>query len=149
LVVALTTLYRAGARPPYIELPEDTDSNGLVPGDTRAAAGYTDAAARLRSVLDDPTFSWETWSWDLTPPYVEYERWEIISDLSNDLAEIYEDLLDYCAQLSRPERAVEARWEVRFNFWGHTSDHIVNALRLLHPEAGAGGSGPPPRDVAG
>ena len=97
-------------------------------------------------MLDDAAFGWETWSWDLIPPYVEYERSEIISELSNDLAEIYEDVRNYLAGLSRPEHAAEARWEVRFGFWGHTGDHIVNALRLLHPEAGAGGHGPPEQE---
>lgn len=149
LAVALTTLYRTGARLPSIELPDDANSKrrGLVPGDSSSTAGYADADQNLLSVLDDPMFSWETWSWDLIPPYVEYERWEIVLELSNDLGEIYEDLLDYRAQLSRVDRAVEARWHVRFGFWSHTSDHIVNALRLLHPQAAAGGWGPS-RDTA-
>jgi hypothetical protein len=63
-----------------------------------------------------------------------FDRGFLLTHLSDDLSDIYNDLLvplrwwDRCDDAARSQ----ALWQWKFNITGHCGDHLVDALRPIH-----------------
>ena len=126
LAIALADLYSAAGRLPA----GDVTSDDLLP--SGKVKGHDPA---LRRVLGADDFSWDSIDWEFYGEWLgePYERWKFVLDLANDLDEACRDVQRDIALLRKHGPTDDALWQVRFGFWTHTSDHVVGALRLIHP----------------
>ena len=139
LAIALADLYSAAGRLPA----GDASGEGLL-----SAGKVTGHLHALLRVLEADDFLWDTVDWEFYGPWLDepYERWKLVTDLANDLDEACGDLQSAVAVLRKHGTRDDALWQVRMEFWSHTSDHVVSALRLLHPYLSSqlGGPAAPP-----
>jgi len=137
----LADLYSAAGRLPSPELDSEDD----IPGDEVGTGRFFEALSEIKTVLE------ESYSWDVIDleyhmlPRAEFdEPWKIVLDLANHLAETYHDVRDQIGKLAHLERLGDATWDVRNEFWSHTCNHVMGALKLLAAYlADDGGPRPP------
>jgi Domain of unknown function (DUF5063) len=117
--VLLPQIYAAGIQLPDVELPEEdfafeSRTFDSPMGRIGALLGKYDQYAEVF----DPIF----------------DREFLLTHLSDDLSDIYGDLLDPMEIYDRggDEHVVEATWRWKFYLRGHCGDHLVDALRPIH-----------------
>lgn len=108
----LLVLYRAGARLPDLEPPDDDVPRVEVP-DPAPWSGFD----RFEHY------------WEYFDPYVEADQ--VVGSLSDDLLDVHRDVTCGLA-LWDNDLPLAAIWEWRFHFEHHWGDHAIDALRALH-----------------
>jgi hypothetical protein len=109
--------------------PDKGDSDRELPshdGDRRTTDQYFALARSLGALLGQHDAYREVFN-----PYDPPTEPEVVGTLSDDIADIYRDLLSGLAHWQRGETG-EALWEWRFNFTIHWGEHLTGALRALH-----------------
>ncbi len=81
-------------------------------------------SSRIASYLSDVDEYWEVFD-----PYKRTDP--LAGRLSDDLADIYQDVRRGLDLLQDGGPLNEALWVWRFDFWNHWSDHAADALRAL------------------
>ena len=88
------------------------------------SAAYENSAAALTSVLKEQDVYHSVFD-----PYAHEDDSEIL--LSNDLAEIYEDLREGLGLRDSDEDPDEIEWNQWFAFWNHWGNHASDAVKTL------------------
>jgi hypothetical protein len=140
LAIALADLYSAAVRLPS----PDVTSDELLSG---GPEGSMDAT--LERVFGGDDFSWDSVDWEYYGEWLAepYERWKVVSELANDVDEAFMDANDHIAMLKTTGSSDDATWQVRFEFWSHTSDHVIGAMRLFQAYLSSMGGPIPPPDT--
>jgi hypothetical protein len=110
----LPRIYAAGLDLPDLYADRDIEETSLVSSPMSALLTLLGAVDRYFEVFDPV-----------------YDREAIAASLSDDLADIYLDLVRPLRQFDAGLQS-EAVWQWRFNVRGHCGDHIVDALRAIH-----------------
>lgn len=119
----LPRLYAAGATLPNVAVSEDDHYE-----ETFTRAEWTLLHESLKSVLGESDLYWTT------PASDEEDREMLAGSLTDDLADIYRDLMSGLRQLERGVPESEVVWEWRFGLWTHWGNHAVEALRAVHAQ---------------
>lgn len=127
-----------------IRLPSPDPTSDELLGGTKEIS--RDAA--LNRVLGGDVFNWDSIDWEYHEEWLgePYERWKLVLQLANDLDEAYMDAREHIAMLESTERSGDAVWQVREEFWTHTSNHVIRALRPIHAYLADGGGPEAPHD---
>jgi hypothetical protein len=131
LVRVLPVLYEAALR-----LPSPDVESAELPEAALTHEQWKEVVDRLRVVLGDADRYWTI------VPFGEDGREVLAGSLADDLADIYRDVKEGLDLAAAGESENEVVWEWRFGFWTHWGRHAVEALRVIHAQLAAGGSGP-------
>jgi hypothetical protein len=115
----LPRIYAAGIELPDPELtPDDVELNPDQLESPMSAIGQSLGKYDQYAEVFDPVF----------------DREFLLTHLSDDLADIYSDLLVPLRWWDRGDDAArtQALWQWKFNITGHCGDHLVDALRPIH-----------------
>jgi hypothetical protein len=125
-VIVLTQIYYLGKLLPNVDVTDDVlKSTGGSLSDRLNY--YKEAVKRVEQLLGE----YDSYNEVFDPIH---DKDVLVVPLSNDLAEIYEDLKGQLIEYESGDetRRKSAIWEWKFTIKGHAGDHIVTAIRVIH-----------------